>query len=264
MKSRVLILLIALSFGLKANETIYTTHPQVARSLLQMAQLYQDVASYPKVTVSNLYGMKVNVHDFEPTTKELRKLYGKEKIIAGPLGHQKWLHKAQRAGLLSQKAALLNIFKMTREHFWLIPKESCAFEKFVLNQFHQWKLYKDSELKERDLLCEWTKTQAETLKALLKEKNIKKVLLTHNSLSPLLNEIPSLEVLVLKEDNHHSETSSKTLKKAYDWNRHPKDLLVIKEIGFPFPKNLSIKRVIHWSPTGRAPLEELIKKVQDL
>lgn len=253
-----ILIFITLLFSKAYAFEIYTTHPQVTYSLKEMNKLYSGKL---KFTPKSLFVVKASVHHFEPTIKSLMLMKKSEPLIAGPTGHQKWLIKS--ANLLPEQTLLLDFFEEQRDHFWLSSQEACLFEKKVFESLKEWK--KIEEIPSTYLFCGWIQEKQNSLKKVLEEKKIKKVILPHNALERTFKEM-NLSVIVLMEGDHHHEISAKKLKNSYQWLQGEDKVLLVKEEGFKFPPMLKGDHSIEWNPLvpKPQPLEDLIQKIKAL
>lgn len=243
--------------------SITTTHPQVAAVLNQIRTLpspNQD--QYMMLwNAKSLYGDQVNVHDFEPTIKDLKKLKTQENLIAGPLGDQKWLRGAKAKGLLPKNTLMIEFPSLKNDHFWLYAEAGCQFEKQIYDYFLKVKIIMEPQKPLSTPYCDWITIKAEKIGRLLKKKNIKRVVLAHSALEPLMKSF-GIKVLTLMQHDHDKEVSPKTLKRLTSWLREKETILAIKEKGFPTPHQLEGKKMVttlEWAPlqTRPHPLESL-------
>lgn len=239
-----------------------TTHPQVAAVLNQMKSFYSLTEFEKQWHAKSLYGDQVNVHDFEPTIKDLKILRKQSNLIAGPTGDQRWLIGAKAKGLLPKDTLFIEFPNLNNDHFWLFSKGGCAFEKQV-NSF----LKAKALLKEpKTPYCDWIVAKSQEISELLKKSHIERVVLAHSALRPLLKDC-GLEVLTLMQHDHDKEVSPKTLKKLSTWLKDKKPILAIKEEGFPTPHQLVGSKLVvtlEWSPlqTRPQPLESLLSELK--
>lgn len=243
--------------------SITTTHPQVAAVLNQMRNLPSPNQSlYAKSwQAQSLYGDQVNVHDFEPTIKDLKNLKKQNNLIAGPIGDQRWLVAAKAKGLLPDNALLLKFPNLNNDHFWLYAEGGCVFEQQIYEYFKKIKMINNPQKALSTPYCDWITIKSEKVGRLLKKKNIKRVVLAHSALEPLMKSF-GIEVLTLMQHDHDKEVSPKTLKRLTSWLREKEAILAIKEKGFPTPHQLEGKKMVttlEWAPlqTRPHPLESL-------
>jgi hypothetical protein len=240
-----------------------TTHPQVAAVLNQIRSLPSpNQGQYMMLwNAKSLYGDQVNVHDFEPTIKDLKKLKEQENLIAGPIGDQKWLAGAKAKGLLPKNTLMIEFPKLKNDHFWLYPEGGCLFEKQIYDYFLKIKMIMEPQKPLSTPYCDWITIKAEKIGRLLKKKKVERVVLAHSALEPLMKSF-GIEVLTLMQHDHDKEVSPKTLKRLSVWLAQNKPVLAINEKGFPTPHQLEEKKMVttlEWSPlqTRPHPLESL-------
>ncbi len=251
-----LLVAIPLLSSLEAKTTLATTHPQVTEVLDQLGQLYQNKEEITWKATS-LFGAAIDVHNFQPTIKDLKKLKDQKYLVAGPIGDQRWLLNAKKKGLLSQKSLLLDFSELGNDHFWLFPSGACSFEKQVGAYLVKHKLLKETY----DDYCQWMKAKQREIFELLTQANLKKVIVAHSALVPLF-ESAGLEVLTLRQNDHEHETTPKVLKKVSRWLSEAKaqkggpTILVINEEGFGLPRQLEKATgtlTFMWSPLQLRP-----------
>lgn len=250
------------TFGQGNPRIIATTHPQVASSLRLIKSLYPEDKLLKNWEAKNLYEQVTNIHDFEPSISKLKDLLNHSFLIGGPVTHQKWLIKARDNGLLPQKNLLLTFRDIEDDHFWLSAKAACTFEEQVM------KFLKKEDLIEQTgtRYCQWVSDQTLRLKTLFKNSQIKKVILAHSALIPLMK-ASGLEVLCLRQNDHELEVTPNTLKKAYSWLNDEQRLdkiLIINESGYELPnqiKKTDKTIILSWSPItlGAQPIESLFQ-----
>lgn len=240
-----------------AQTPLATTHPQVAEVILQLGDLYKKEGEKPKWTSLSLFGEAIDVHNFEPTISDLKKLKDQKRLIAGPIGDQRWLLNAKKKGLLPQDTLLLDFSNLGNNHFWLFPEGACSFEEQIGNFLLKHQLIE----KKRDAYCLWMRTHQQEIFNLLNKANLKKVIVAHSALVPLFKGA-GLEVLTLRQNDHEHETTPKVLKKVSKWLSQAKangptpSILVINEEGFGLPRQLEKAQgvmTLQWSPLQLRP-----------
>jgi ABC-type Zn uptake system ZnuABC Zn-binding protein ZnuA len=241
---------------------IWTTHPQVTFDLQSLYAAHK-VEDFSAQTLFNLKDSD-DIHQFEPSPKELKILNQFSPLVIGPEPHQKWITQAKKAGLLSQaKTHFLN----EQSHYWLEPKEALAFEREMVQFFK--KIKPELEL---DSTYPWSKAiseESQKMKDLILKKGLKKIVLGHNALAPLFSTLENIEVIILYNEDHHQEISAQHLKTIFGWSNPPHEILFIFEKNLSWPKVLSEEKFsqvhkIHWSPLGIFPLQDLRKKLEEL
>lgn len=258
------------AFELKAQTTLWVTHPQVAYDLNAMAQLYGPKhQSFKAATIFKLSG-SADIHQFTPSPTQLKALLKHSPLIVGPLTHQPWLKLAQTSGLLpdNNKEILILAHLGATNHYWLNPKTALSFEKKIQKFLNQLSITYPSTTPWSDKI----KIESEKIKELIKHKHIKRVVLTHNSLSYLFKHMDNIELLTLygAGDDHHQAVSAIQLKKIYQWARKPDEMLFIFEKNLATPSVLTqealFKKVktIEWAPIGPSPLKELRKALEQV
>lgn len=255
---KIILLFCFVQFPIQATQQIYTTHPQVAHSLNFLVEKLEPV---PILAIS-LFENMVNVHDFEPTTGDLKKLKDKSPLFAGPVDHQRWVLNAKESGLLPAKNLLITFQSKGSEHFWLEVERGCEFEEIAYKTLKEWKLLDSGYQSQK--YCDWLKERQTVMKSLFKDLGLKKVILTHSALSHFMRGI-GLEVLVLRNDDHQKETPPHKLKQAFNWMKEPKNVLLIHESGFHLPHQLAKANfpMITWSPLKAKP-EPLLNLQREL
>jgi len=246
----------------KAKTNLWVTHPQVGHDLNQMAKLYNDSASQsPSFKAKEIFPLldSADVHQFSPSTTELKRLLKHSPLIVGPLSHQPWLKLAQTSGLLTRKKTLILDHLGATDHYWLNISMAVIFEKKIQSFFKQLAIPYPSTRPWSDQIM----IESNKIKKIMKEKHITKVVLTHNSLASLFKDMNKIELLTLYTDDHHQEVSASQLKKLYKWAKKRDELLFIFEKNLKKPAVLSqedlFKKVktIEWSPIGNFPLMKL-------
>jgi len=252
--------LILSSSKLKARSPqLGVTHPQVKETIEDMARLYNW-----DLKVELAFSFKGSAHEFEPSVSDLKSLMRQEFLLAGPIGHQKWLVKAK--SYLPEKTTFLT--GLAQDHFWLNADLGCSQEKEIIKALTQWKLISPDSLQAGELWCPRVVTIKNQLEKLLKDRGIKRVILAHNALKSQLESM-NLEVLVLFHDDHHSKISSHKIKQALSWQNDKEsrnNLLQIKEPEILWPSPLKDQKVrsIIWSPLQKSPLKELVETLRKL
>ena len=259
-----ILLLSGLSCPLFAQVQLWTTHPQVAYDLNTMAtKFYQSADKSVAFKAKPIFNFNDNadLHQFEPSSGELKKLGQHTPLLVGPLKDQPWAKLAIKSGLLPNKNEIHTLKeKENEDHYWLSISGSVEFEREV-NQF-----LKKLNLPTRDDLP-WSgtiKKEALAIKELLIKKGIKKVVLAHNALIPLFKDLGSFEALVLYTEDHHHEVSARDLKRVYQWATSPSETLFIYERSLTWPAPLQTSqfneiRKVEWNPISPYPLENLRK-----
>ncbi len=260
-----LILLLPSLLWAKANPiTLWTTHPQVAYDLNQIAKIYAPQSQTTSAPVAffaqEVYSLtdSADLHQFEPTATELKKLLKHTPLISGPLSHQPWLRLAKNSGLLPQKNGLILDHLGQTDHYWLNSEEALAFEKKIQSFLKELNIETPSGHPWSESIAKETKK----IQKLIKSKKIKRIVLAHNALLPLFESIPKLEVLVLYTGDHHQEIAANILKKVYRWAENKEDILFIYERNITWPAPLKETRfngirTIQWSPVAPSPLTHL-------
>ncbi len=244
--------------------TLWTTHPQVAYDLNLMAnQYYANSTGKIPFKAQSIFKLQDNtdIHQFEPSSGELKKLSSYSPIIIGPLMHQPWAKLALKSGLFAQKPDTLVLKeKESEDHYWLSIKGSKEFEQ-EMNIF-----FKAQNLPVRNDLpwSQMIEKEALEIKTLLMKKGIKKIVLAHNALVPLIKEFGVFESLVLYTEDHHREVSAGDLKKVFKWADVPSETLFIYERNLSWPAPLQTEqfkeiRKVQWNPVSPYPLESLKK-----
>ena len=252
---KLLLIFCALSPVLAENTKVAATHPQVIKVIDQMSKIY----SWP-VSGQKAIDLKGSPHSYKPSMKDLKNLMGLKFLVAGPTKHQKWLLKAKSQ--LPKKTHFLAA--SSSEHFWLNTDEACKREEEIVNLFIKWKLVKEYQGR-KNKWCLSLKERMVELKNALHEQRVTHVILAHNALEAQLKKM-GFKVLVLLDDDHHSEITSSVLKKALSWQSTKKikeGLLQVKEpeIYWPSPLNHIEIRSISWSPLSDKPLMDFVQAI---
>ncbi len=252
---------------LYAKTTLWTTHPQVAHDIMDMAKLYKGDQDKALFDSQSIFGEQTNadIHEFKPNSGELKKLIQYKPIIAGPLSHQSWVKLARQSGLLKDKSTYYLEGMGSNDHYWLSPALAKQFEMRINTILSKLGLTPYEEL----LWSQSISLEARKIQELLKLKKISKVVFSHNALVPLFETFEELEILVLYNDDHHQEVSAKDIKKVYTWSSKKEDLLFIYERNITWPTPLKGKifdqvKKINWSPIGVAPLAQFRKALEAL
>lgn len=262
------VLMLLLTLGpcapLWAQINLWTTHPQVAYDLNQMAKVYSRGAQV-SFKAHEIYQLKdsTDIHQFQPTSTELKKLLNYSPLVVGPLTHQPWLRLAKKSGLLPPEQSLVLDQLGATDHYWLNKKEALNFEKKVKSFLNKLKVSVPQNFPWSEAISK----EQDKIKDIIFQKNIKKVVLAHDALVPLFKSIPNLELIVLYSGDHHREVGADTLKSVYQWAKDPSEVLFIYEKNITWPTPLKAKRFekirkIQWTPVAPSPIENLRKNLE--
>lgn len=250
------------------------THPQVA-SILNDLYSQSLLPKEERPSFVALFESTAGLHDFEPTIQDFKKIKASQKLIFGPLGHQKWLLKAKSMGVLPQETFHMDLSSLEDEHFWLYPKGYCTFESKILPYLKE-TFNHSEEIMNSISRCKEVEGITAEIQNVLRSLAIKTVILSHPSLVQLFK-ATGLKYLTLHEDDHDKEVPPQTLKKLSQWidtgkKESAPSILYIQEPLYPTPQmiNLGIKsntvKVFKWNPLeGKpTPLKDLLSKLREL
>ncbi|MBP9673471.1 MAG: hypothetical protein KBD63_00085 [Bacteriovoracaceae bacterium] len=249
--------------------TFFTT-PLVAQTHLTCfhpAVCHLLKTSLSKHQVSELPLVIPDLHDFDPSPKEIKLFLNPPHLILPPLSIVPWAKKIaeKRTGkktyflpLPSQNFLQKNYPKASLEalsHFWLYPDIAC----FIQTELTQ-------NLKIHFAPCT---EDLKSLQDLLQKKYTKTFfVLEHDALSALFTRL-KVSHLALKGSHHHEEMSSAKLKKLSDlpltqviWIRNSIHDISFKKVVQKYKKETHAQ--IFFSAESGEPLSLLHKNLQDL
>lgn len=243
MKIIIAIILCLIGAEASASGPIYCSHIEICKMLNHIA-LENKLSDLKTENLVNITG---DPHEYEPSSGEIKNLINAPLLITGPNELNPWIKKVnfQRSKSPSLKTISLlfekNYFdfypKASGEalsHFWLYPKIYCSLKTKL--EIEMIKL--GYVLKSKDKCS--ANAAEETLKAAL-TKIKQPIILTHDALLPLLQNLdPTHTIVAIKGSGHHEETSALSIKKMYDALEAPVAVWVI-ETGINVPQNIQSK-----------------------
>ncbi len=256
--------MVVLSTTSWAQIKIWTTHPQVAHDINKISKLYAGDQK-PSFNAKEIYNLNdsADIHQFEPSSTELKKLSKYTPLVAGPLSHQPWLRLARNSGLLPKDEILALDQLGLGDHYWLNSKEAAIFEKKLQLFLNSLNIPTPNTLPWSDRI----NNEVKAIGSIIGQRKIKKIVLAHDALVPLFKTIPGIELLVLYSEDHHQEVTANTLKKVYNWAEDTTSVLFIYEKNITWPAPLKEERfnkirTIKWSPVAPSPIRNLREELE--
>lgn len=238
--------------SLSAGTIISCSHPELC-TLAQTILFENQIKDYQFV---NLVAISGDPHEYEPSTTEIKNLIKAEVLIAGPAELNPWIKKVnyQRSKIektdklktlmipLDKKdyAIYPNASHEALSHFWLYPQIYCALKDKLETQFVSMKMLVIDSAK-KSCAAEALKIETLLQSTLLSTKL--PMVLTHDALLPLLEILSKNKgtVAAIKGSGHHSETTTRSVKKLYDALKSPQ-VIWIEEKGINVPQNILSKK----------------------
>lgn len=234
--------------ALKADTIVSCSHPQLC-TLAQKIFTENHMKNYKFV---NLVAISGDPHEYEPSSAEVKNLIKADILIAGPVELNPWIKKVnyQRSKLalrtfnipMENKEYSLypNASHEALSHFWLYPKIYCALKTKLEDQLVAANILAALPAKK---LCSNEALKIENdLQATMESLKLP-VVLTHDALLPLMESLSknSANVVAIKGSGHHSEATSKSVKKLYDALQKPQ-VIWVEEKGINIPQNIMSKK----------------------
>ncbi len=211
-------LILLISRHVSAQETFHCTHVQVcnlASSLAKNKGLFK--------MIHGLEGM--NPHHSSPSVSVYKTLKKSNGILFAPLAIEPWFKGYEGKSARSYRLD----FDSLNAHFWLHPKNLCEAEKQLRSHFIKFSV----ELKDpSEGFCKTGVKKADSKKF---------VVLTHESLQPLLTDMGHDFFIINTHDEHH-DLSPKILKELAQKIKEKTTISWIIESQFHHPE--AIKKMI--------------------
>lgn len=234
--------------ALKAETIVSCSHPQLC-TLAQTIFTENHMKNYKFV---NLVAISGDPHEYEPSSAEVKNLIKADILIAGPIELNPWIKKVnyQRSKIAlktfnipmekNEYALYPSASHEALSHFWLYPRIYCALKAKLEEQFIAANLLIITPSK-KSCSTEAVKIENE-LQDTLEDLKLP-VVLTHDALLPLMESLSknSANVVAIKGSGHHSEASSKSVKKLYDALKKPQ-VIWVEEKGINIPQNIMSKK----------------------
>jgi ABC-type Zn uptake system ZnuABC Zn-binding protein ZnuA len=184
--------------GTMAAETFHCTHPQVCN-------LAKTLVGYP-TQFKLISEMETFVsHHATPSPEFYKKLDKSDGVLYAPIQLEPWIKKRSDTRDKSYRLKM----KSGYAHFWLHPDSLCDAEKQLISHFKKLKVRYKKDLK----LIKPKKSFCD--EDLMKSRVKKLVILTHDSMVPLINDLGH-DLFIIKTHGEHHELNPKTLKKLTD------------------------------------------------
>lgn len=241
------ILILALLFTILspvagAQMSIHCAHEELCK-LLSVISTEQKITDLKTNTLVHMSG---DPHEYEPTSAEIKSLINAPILLSGPFELNPWIKKInfQRSKSPTAKTITLafhaNDYKLYEgasgeaiSHFWLYPKVYCSLKSKL-----------EMELTNLNLPIKTPKScDGKSIEDELKKSFAKinlPIVLTHNALLPLLNNLKGRfqqEIIAIKGSGHHEEASPVSVKKMYDALKAPRVIWIV-ESGINIPPNI--------------------------
>jgi ABC-type Zn uptake system ZnuABC Zn-binding protein ZnuA len=165
-------------------------------------------------------------HHFEPSLKEIKALMQAKVLVLAPKGINPWAQKLvskrlEKTYTLTIPTKFFDRYKTKNDealaHFWMYPDILCHFKNDLKKT--------GKTLKELDCSAEALKTRNQKLTKLIGNK---KIVITHDALSPLFT-FHGAKVLALVESDHGHRPNVSTYKKLADWQKKDEQIIWLLE-----------------------------------
>ncbi|MGZ3787993.1 MAG: metal ABC transporter solute-binding protein, Zn/Mn family [Bacteriovorax sp.] len=240
MKIITTIILCLIGLRAHAGSTIFCAHSELCKMVNHIAH----ENNLTDIKTESLVNISGDPHEYEPSSAEIKNLLSAPVLLTGPSELNPWIKKInfQRSKISSLKTISLPFEKKdflaypkasgeALSHFWLYPKVYCSLKTKLEEEMR-----KSGYALKSSKACNVKGPEEELQKVLTKIKW--PLILTHDALLPLLQELDKSHMIVaIKGSGHHEEAKPETIKRMYDALNAPQ-VIWVEETGITTPQNI--------------------------